>query len=143
MGQIYKVLGEKKAIAIVGKQLVEILIAGDIANTSKKAVSKASSMIIAKYSFLKLSELMLFVARFNAGEFDKLYNKFDTTAIMRSLSMFMEQREQDIAYYTDRDIPQGEKVCPSGFTPYRFYMEACRAKKNGDKEFINKYKKYL
>lgn len=139
--QIYKVLGHKRTVALLGKRLADIAFNSGMSVTKEVLVSLAS-FIISKYGFLKLNEFVLFVARFNAGEYEKLYNKFDNIAIMRSLSTFMDDREQDISYY-NREMSKPKKVCPSEFTPYEFYMEACRAKRNNDKAFLNKYKEYL
>ena len=61
---------------------------------------------------------------------------------MRSLSSFMDDREQDISYY-NRELPKKKEVCPPNFTPYQFYMEYFKAKKNNDDNFMNKYKEYL
>lgn len=140
--QVYKALGHKRTVALLGKRLADIAFNSGVSVTKEVLVSLAS-FVISKYGFLKLNEFVLFVARFNAGEYEKLYNKFDNIAIMRSLSTFIDQREQDISYYTDRNIPKMKRVCPKGFTPYQFYMEACRAKKNNNQTFMNKYKEYL
>ena len=84
----------------------------------------------------KLSELMLFFARYKAGMYDNSYATFDTRRIGNAFFReFVPQRAQELAalerkqatenYLRSRELPFGYTV-PEGYNPYTWYLERVR-----------------
>lgn len=84
----------------------------------------------------KLSELMLFFARYKAGVYDNSYATFDTRRIGNAFfKEFLPQRAQELAaierktqtdeYLKSRELPEGY-VVPEGYNPYTWYQERVR-----------------
>lgn len=84
----------------------------------------------------KLSELMLFFARYKAGRYDNSYASFDTKRIgnaffkeflpQRSMEMdaAIRRKEQEESLRR-RELPEGY-VIPEGYNPYTWYLERKR-----------------
>ena len=84
----------------------------------------------------KLSELMLFFARYKAGVYDNSYATFDTRRIGNAFfKEFLPQRAAELAaierdrateaYLKSRELPEGYTV-PEGYNPYTWYQERVR-----------------
>lgn len=84
----------------------------------------------------KLSEIMLFFARYKAGMYDNSYATFDTRRIGNAfLKEFVPQRAKELAaierktatesYLKSRELPEGYNV-PEGYTPWTWYQERVR-----------------
>lgn len=84
----------------------------------------------------KLSELMLFFARYKAGVYDNSYATFDTRRIGNAFFReFLPQRAAELAaierdrateaYLKSRELPEGYTV-PEGYNPYTWYQERVR-----------------
>ena len=84
----------------------------------------------------KLSELMLFFARYKAGVYDNSYATFDTRRIGNAFfKEFLPQRAQELAaierdrateaYLKSRELPEGYTV-PEDYNPYTWYQERVR-----------------
>ena len=84
----------------------------------------------------KLSELMLFFARYKAGVYDNSYATFDTRRIGNAFfKEFLPQRAQELAvlerrqatesYLKSRELPEDYTV-PEGYNPYTWYLERVR-----------------
>lgn len=84
----------------------------------------------------KLSELMLFFARYKAGRYDNSYSSFDTKRIGNAffkeflpqrnaeLDMAIRKHEQEESLRR-RELPDGY-VIPEGYNPYTWYLERKR-----------------
>lgn len=81
----------------------------------------------------KLSEIMLFFARYKAGMYDNSYQSFDTKRIGNAFfKEFLPQREYERSMYHQRqsqeeslkrrELPDGY-VIPEGYNPYTWYKE--------------------
>lgn len=55
-------------------------------------VCELSRMILGRYYFLKLSELMLFFQRLKYGDYGEMYGCIDAVRILRALRSFMVER---------------------------------------------------
>lgn len=84
----------------------------------------------------KLSELMLFFARYKAGVYDNSYATFDTRRIGNAFfKEFLPQRAQELAalerrqttenYLQSRELPKDYTV-PEGYNPWTWYLERVR-----------------
>lgn len=93
-------------------------------------------------STYKLSELMLFFARYKAGKYDNSYSSFDTRRIGNAFfKEFLPARQIEL----DRIIKQEEErriesrrfTAPQGYTSLSWYQELKRRSENGDQEATN------
>lgn len=84
----------------------------------------------------KLSELLLFFARYKAGVYDNSFATFDTRRIgnaffrefvpQRAKELAsIERRAQTDAFLKSRELPDGYRV-PDGYNPYTWYKERVR-----------------
>ncbi|MBR1527095.1 MAG: hypothetical protein IJ640_10645 [Prevotella sp.] len=58
-----------------------------------------ADIIVMKYSFLRITELMLFCFNFKLGKYAEFYGTVDPLAIMKSLREFMRERNNAIYNY--------------------------------------------
>lgn len=61
-----------------------------------KQVETLAKTIICAFSYLKVTELMVFFQKFKAGEYGKFYGVFDNLVITEALTKFLEYRKQQI-----------------------------------------------
>lgn len=55
-------------------------------------ICELSRMILGRYYFLKLSELMLFFQKLKYGDYGEMYGCVDAVRILRALRLFMSER---------------------------------------------------
>ena len=55
-------------------------------------MQSVSDMIIARYFYLKLSEILLFFQKLKFGEYGEMYGGVDALRIMRAMKSFIEER---------------------------------------------------
>lgn len=94
----------------------------------------------------KLSELMLFFARYKAGRYDNSFSQFDARRIGNAFfKEFLPERNKEIDFCEKRriseeallrrELPYGY-VIPEGYNSYTWYLEAQKRVANGDVEAI-------
>ena len=68
-------------------------------------IRETAKMIMNRYYYLKLSEIMLFFQKLKYGDYGELYGRVDTVRILRSLRQFIVDRNNilDIAYQKQRE----------------------------------------
>ena len=59
--------------------------------------------IFSRYRWLKASEVMLFFFNFKAGFYERFYSYFDPQTIIRSMKLFLQERNWAIDAY-ERDL---------------------------------------
>lgn len=59
--------------------------------------------IFSRFRWLKASEVMLFFFNFKAGSYERFYSYFDPQAIIRSMKLFLQERNWAIDAY-ERDL---------------------------------------
>ena len=64
-----------------------------------------ATAILERYKWLKVGKLMLFFFNFKAGFYERFYNYFDRQAIIRSMKLFLQERNLAIDAYL-RDMRQ-------------------------------------
>lgn len=64
-----------------------------------KQLEECAYVIASQYSYLKVSELMLFFSRFKAGRYGKFYGNVDPLVITTSLRDFIDERNTTIDRY--------------------------------------------
>lgn len=90
----------------------------------------------------KLSELMLFFARYKAGKYDNSYNSFDTKRIGNAFfSDFLKERsfELDKIFRKEQqeEIEKRKFIPPSGYNSLSWYKELKKRASEGEIEAIS------
>ena len=121
---------------------IQIQILALYGSSSNKDKGVADGIRIFSQSFasqvgtFKLSELMLFFARYKAGKYDNSYTTFDTKRIGNAFfSGFVPERIGELGMIerkksteeslSRRELPKGY-VIPEGYNPYTWYKERLR-----------------
>lgn len=89
----------------------------------------------------KLSELMLFFARYKAGKYDNSYASFDAKRIGNAFfSEFIKERNRELDRITreqvQSEIEERRFTPPDGYTSFSWYQELKRRASEGDTEAI-------
>lgn len=87
----------------------------------------------------KLSELMLFFARYKAGKYDNSYASFDARRIGNAFfNEFRKERNNELDKInrerTQREIEERRFTPPEGYSSYSWYLELKKRAINGDAE---------
>lgn len=112
-----------------------------------------SQSFASQVKIYKLSELMLFFARYKAGRYDNSFSQFDARRIGNAFfKEFIPERSKEIEScerkrkneetLTRRELPQGY-IIPAGYNTYTWYKEILKRADSGDEEAINLLKKPL
>ena len=117
---------------------------GSSSNTDKGMVD-GIRLFAASFSqeaaLYKLSELMLFFARYKAGKYDNSYASFDTKRIGNAFfKEFLPQRQIELDRITKEEeakkIEARRFTPPKGYTSLSWYQELKRRADNGDQEAL-------
>lgn len=83
-------------------------------DATKEQLQFTSAAITNRYTWLKAAEMVLFFFNFKAGFYEKFYGQFDPQAIIRSIKLFMVERDTIIIQH-ERELQQkrNEENAPS------------------------------
>lgn len=70
---------------------------------NSKQLEECAYIIAADFSFLKVSEIMLFFHRFKSGRYGRFYGNIDPLVITTSLREFVKERNTEIDRYESED----------------------------------------
>lgn len=89
----------------------------------------------------KLSELMLFFARYKAGKYDNSYASFDARRIGNAFfNEFRKERNNELDKINrermQKEIEERRFTPPQGYSSYSWYQELKRRADGGDEEAI-------
>lgn len=93
-------------------------------------VQEMSKMILSRYYFLKLSELMLFFQRLKYGDYGEMYGCIDAVRIMRALRTFFDERNQIIEKIEQRERERKMEEDRKNAVSYEEYIEIKKRKNN-------------
>lgn len=87
----------------------------------------------------KLTELMLFFARYKSGKYDNSYTKFDARRIGNAFfKEFIPERNMELDKINNRriqeEIEKRRFTPPNGYSSLSWYQELKKRAENGDKE---------
>ena len=91
-------------------------------------VREMSKMILSRYYFLKLSELMLFFQRLKYGDYGEMYGCIDAVRIMRALRTFFDERNQIIEKIEQRERERKMEEERKDAVSYEEYIERKKIK---------------
>lgn len=89
----------------------------------------------------KISELMLFFARYKAGKYDNSYSSFDAKRIGNAFfTEFVKERNRELDRInrekTQTEIEERRFTPPAGYSSLSWYLELKRRAESGDNEAI-------
>lgn len=73
----------------------------DFASSTKEsadvdALNEFSRLFVGQYHYIKLTEFLLFVARFKLGRYGKFYGYFDTITVGEAFRKFLRERSEEV-----------------------------------------------
>lgn len=73
----------------------------DFASSTKEgadenALNEFSGLFVSQYHYIKLTEFILFVARFKLGRYGKFYGYFDTITVGEAFRKFLRERSDEL-----------------------------------------------
>lgn len=101
------------------------------AKASLAVVSELSRMIMRRFRYLKLSELMLFFQRLKYGDYGEMYGCVDAVRILRALRSFMVDRNSIIERLEQEKRERKMKRDSLNAISYEEYLRMKESKKRG------------
>ena len=97
LSDLERMYGDGSSALWVKTQLLTI----DFASATKesaneKALNEFSNLFVRQYHYIKLTEFILFVARFKLGRYGKFYGYFDTITIGEAFRKFLKDRSDEL-----------------------------------------------
>ena len=137
-----KVYGEGVSAAWIALQVITLYGASNCKDVGIadgiKLFAQAFAQEVKTY---KLSELMLFFARYKAGRYDNSYASFDAKRIGNAFfHEFVKERNNELDRITrqqnQQEIEERSFTPPKGYSSYSWYQELKRRASKGDSEAI-------
>lgn len=91
-------------------------------------VSELSKMILGRYYYLKLSEIMLFLQKLKYGDYGEMYGRIDAVRILRALRLFITDRNEIIDRHEQKENSRKRIEAKKNAISYQEYL-AMKAKK--------------
>lgn len=107
------------------------------------SISEAATLFARKYSSLKLTEFMLFFARFKLGFYGRFYGAFDPIALGEAFRRFLGHRAKEIGEMERRRCRPEDRwfVPPEGYSSLTWYREVKARAAQGDEEAMRMLRK--
>ena len=137
--------GREKAIKWIEIHINSIDLYAQVKNDlDEDARNEMANLILSHYSFLKLPEFMLFVARFKLGIYGRFYGSFDPLVLMEALKKFQVDRNIELERIrlqnAQREIEERAAQIPEGYNSWTWYQETKRLAEAGDPDAIERLK---
>lgn len=99
-------------------------------------IGEVALLFARRYARVKLTEFMLFIARFKLGIYGKFYGVFDPISLGEAFKLFLRHREKEIAEIERTRNEPGSTwfIPPEGYTSLSWYQEVKRRAAKGDEE---------
>lgn len=124
LGYLARTYNRLAPVAFLNPQISDIAAFSNCNNILNASVIEDLAMIISnEYSFLKVTELMLFFYRFKLGRYESFYGSVSPIAILKSLKEFIHER-RDLLHeieYKER-LKQDEEAKKKAIS-YQEYLE--------------------
>lgn len=105
-----------------------------------ESLEEASKLFAYNYEWVKITEFLLFIARFKLGYYGKFYGYFDPITIGEAFRLFLKERVIEISrieqQISARKRAEQRLVLPKGYTSYSLYQELKERAKKGDKQAL-------
>ena len=123
LSQLNKIFGDDAAITWLMPQLYNLSeYCGVRDKLQGRPLQECARVIATTYSWLKVSEVMLFLHRFKSGRYGRFYGSVDPLIITTSLRTFLDERTEAYTKREQQEREQREASAPKGIT----WEEYCR-----------------
>lgn len=97
LSDLDRMYGDGSSALWVKTQLLTL----DFASSTKESadidtLTEFSQLFIGQYHHIKLTEFLLFVARFKLGRYGKFYGYFDTITVGEAFRKFLRERSEEV-----------------------------------------------
>lgn len=117
----------------IGNIIRYICQASGVTENADIQIGMTIQLIMTRYKTLKMSELMLFAAKFILGDFEKFYGSYNIQALTRSLTSFTSYRNNIVSKYDIRvKNTTSEKI--NGKESHEVYLQQLQKALYGDSE---------
>ena len=130
LAEINRIYDKQAAVAWLIPQLTNLAEFSNCKTSfSEMQIRECAEMIVSEYSYLKLSELMLFFYRFKCGVYEKFYGSVSPMTIMASLLIFLEERRAEIKRLESERTARAYKESLKQAIPYEEYLKRKKSHK--------------
>lgn len=99
--------------------------------TTFDVINELSKMILGRYYYLKLSEIMLFLQKLKYGDYGEMYGRVDAVRILRALRLFITDRNEIIDRHEQEENSRKRIAAKKNAISYQEYL--ARKAKKGNK----------
>lgn len=146
IGLVSEVFGSDNASLWVKTQILTI----DFYNGTSKvgdydAIGEASRLFVREYGYIKLTEFLLFVARFKLGIYGKFYGSFDLITLGKAFKEFLRDKQKEILNIERaKTLNYGSNWFkpPTGYSSLTWIQELRQRAMEGDKDAIEQLGPY-
>lgn len=146
IGLVSKTFGLDNAILWVKTQILTIdLYNGTSRDGDYDAIGEASNLFVREYGYIKLTEFLLFVARFKLGIYGKFYGSFDLITLGTSFKEFLKEKQKEIvSIERAKALNYGSHWFkpPTGYSSLTWIQELRKRASEGDKDAISQLGPY-
>jgi hypothetical protein len=129
MGMVNIAYGDGTAQEWLSFQIADLSqFSGAREKISGRQLEQLDNIIAQDYSYLKISEVMLFFRQFKKGRFGKFYGSVDPLAITNALIDFVKERNE--VYFKHESQINDEKRLAESQKPHTTYEQYLKSKQN-------------
>lgn len=104
-----------------------------------KAIEEFSRLFVRHYNWVKITEFLLFIARYKLGVYGKFYGCFDVISVGDGFKKYLKDRNHEYGQVLNEistriAVSQSHVEVPSGYTSISWYEELQRRAIFGDEE---------
>lgn len=111
-------------VAFLNPQITDLAAYSNCRNVlDESAIEHLAMMISNEFSYLKLTELMLFFYRFKLGKYENFYGAVSPMAITKSLNEFVKERNEYLKAVESREMLQKQLEERKTAITYAEYLE--------------------
>ena len=104
LAHINRSYGEMSAAMWLVPQLYDLSeYSGCKGNMSQRQYEQCASVIATEFSYLKVSEIMLFFVRFKSGRYGRFYGNVDPLVITTSIRVFLTERMYELDIHEQKE----------------------------------------
>jgi len=135
-GQLY---GEAAPRMWIQEQLAALFMASASRDAGMAdGIMQTADLMASEAAGVKLSEMLLFFARYKAGHYDDSYSQFDTRRICVALQRFLRECRAETALMErerqQREVEERRFTPPPGYTSLSWYLHLKDRAARGDTE---------
>lgn len=137
VGLLAEAYGWDKAVFWLKAQLLSLdRYNGTTGDCELEVIGETATLFARNYPHIRMTEIMLFLARFKLGVYGKFYGSFDPIALGEAFRKHLRGRMQEVVELERKCNRKDEEefVPPPGYTSWTWYQEVKRRAAAGDPE---------